>query len=71
MNVEDLKHIFKPQYDAIATKDTHPKLFFMLIDGDHRLVERYPSDKDLAGLVPMLSSFTYAGTDGVMPRFVK
>jgi len=47
-----------------------PKLWFMLRDGDHQMIERHPAD-DLAGLLPMLDSFRYAGSIDNVPRFVK
>jgi hypothetical protein len=68
MTLEDLKYIFQPQIEVIGTTDA--KLWFMLRDGDHTLVERHPVD-DLAGLLPLLDSFQYAGSIGNMPRFVK
>lgn len=65
MILEDLEHIFKPQVDEGTTK-----LYFMLIDGDHKLMERHPAD-DIKSLIPMLSCFQYAGTEIRIPRFVK
>lgn len=64
MIIEDLEHIFKPQIDLGETK-----LCFMLIDNGYKTVERH-SATDLAGLLPMLDSFTYAGNNA-MPRFMK
>jgi hypothetical protein len=65
MTLEDLEYIFEYQ---IA--DGTEKLYFMLIDGDRMpVIERHPAD-DLEGLLPMLSSFEYAGNE-VMPRFKK
>jgi hypothetical protein len=68
MTVEDLEHIFRVQIEQ--SLDHTVKLFFMLQDGDHKMIERHPAD-DLAGLVPMLSHFQYAGNEGNIPRFVK
>jgi hypothetical protein len=66
MNTEDLEHIFQNQI-AEGTE----KLYFMLKDGDCMpMIERHPAD-DLAGLLPMLSSFEYAGGTANMPRFIK
>jgi hypothetical protein len=43
----------------------------MLVDGDAMpVIERHPAE-DLAGLLPMLSSFEYAGAPAGMPRFQK
>ena len=68
MTVEDLEYIFQPQIEQCLATDT--KLWFMLRDGDHKMIERHPVD-DLAGLLPLLDSFQYAGSIGNMPRFVK
>ena len=68
MNLDDLQYIFKQQLDQ--TKDSNVKLFFMLIDGDHKVVERHPAN-DLESLLPMLDSFQYSGCDGNIPRFAK
>ena len=68
MTPEDLEYIFQPQIEQCLATGT--KLWFMLRDGDHTLVERHPVD-DLAGLLPLLDSFQYAGSIGNMPRFVK
>jgi hypothetical protein len=65
MTVDDLKYIFKPQFDEGTTK-----LYFMLVDGEHKLVERHDA-KDIESLLPMLDCFQYAGAEGRMPRFVK
>ena len=66
MTLEDLEHIFEYQID-----EGTEKLYFMLIDGDRLpLIQRHPAD-DLAGLLPMLSSFEYAGSGAGMPRFRK
>ena len=42
----------------------------MLVDGDRLPVIHLHLAEDLAGLLPMLSSFEYAGNE-VMPRFCK
>jgi hypothetical protein len=68
MNIEDLQHIFKPQLDQI--KDSSVKLFYMLTDGDHTLIDRHPAD-DLENLLTLLDSFQYHGSEGSIPRFVK
>ena len=66
MTIEDLQHIFQKQI-AEGTE----KLYFMLVDGDAMpVIERHPAE-DLAGLLPMLSSFEYAGAPAGMPRFKK
>jgi hypothetical protein len=68
MTVKDLEHIFRVQIEQSLNNTV--KLFFMLQDGDHNVIERHPAD-DLLGLVPMLSHFQYAGNEGNIPRFVK
>ena len=66
MTIEDLEHIFQNQIE-----EGTEKLYFMLADGDRLpVVQRHPAD-DLAGLLPMLDSFQYAGSDAGMPRFTK
>jgi hypothetical protein len=65
MILEDLQHIFKPQVDEGTTS-----LYFMLIDGDHKVIERHPTN-DIATLLPMLDSFQYSGTVERVPRFAK
>ena len=65
MILEDLAYIFKPQIEEGTTK-----LYFMLIDGEHKVIERHDAS-DMASLVPMLDNFQYAGTEGRMPRFVQ
>ena len=68
MTVEDLEHIFRDQIEQSMNHTV--KLFFILQDGDHKMIERHPAG-DLAGLLPMLSHFQYAGNAGNIPRFVK
>jgi hypothetical protein len=66
MTIEDLEYIFQNQIEEGTTK-----LYFMLVDqGKMPIIERHPSD-NLAGLLPMLDSFHYAGSGSGMPRFVK
>jgi hypothetical protein len=66
MTLEDLEHIFQNQIE-----EGTEKLYFMLADGDRLpLIQRHPSD-DLAGLLPMLGHFQYAGSGAGMPRFKK
>jgi hypothetical protein len=66
MTLEDLEHIFQNQIE-----EGTEKLYFMLADGDRLpLIQRHPSD-DLAGLLPMLGHFQYAGSGAGMPRFQK
>ena len=72
MTLEDLQHIFQKQIE-----EGTERLYFMLIDDvdpvtDKQtiVIERHPSD-DLAGLLPMLDSFQYAGSGAGMPRFRK
>ena len=65
MILEDLQHIFQPQIS-----EGTDKLYFMLVDGDTRIVERHPAE-DMDSLLPMLSSFEYHGTEARVPRFVK
>jgi hypothetical protein len=66
MTLEDLQYIFDHQIE-----EGTEKLYFMLVDGDRLpVVERHPAD-DLAGLLPMLDCFHYAGSGAGMPRFKK
>ena len=66
MTLEDLHHIFDYQIE-----EGTDKLYFMLVDGDRLpVIERHPAE-DLAGLLPMLDSFHYAGSGAGMPRFTK
>jgi hypothetical protein len=66
MTIEDLEHIFQNQIE-----EGTEKLYFMLKDGDAMtVIERHPAE-DLAGLLPMLTSFEYAGGTANMPRFTK
>ena len=66
MTLEDLQHIFDRQIE-----EGTEKLYFMLVDGDRLpVVERHPAE-DLAGLLPMLDCFQYAGSGAGMPRFKK
>jgi len=66
MTIEDLEHVFQNQIEEGTTK-----LYFMLKDGNAMpIIDRHPSD-DLAGLLPMLDSFHYAGSGAGMPRFTK
>ena len=66
MTLEDLEHIFQNQIE-----EGTERLYFMLRDGDAMpVIERHPAD-DLAGLLPMLDSFHYAGSGAGMPRFTK
>ena len=65
MTLEDLAYIFKQQIAEGTTL-----LYFMLVDGDYKLVERHPAE-DMESLLPMLDSLQYVGTEARMPRFVK
>jgi hypothetical protein len=66
MTFEDLEYIFQNQIE-----EGTEKLYFMLKDRDAMtVIERHPAN-DLAGLLPMLSSFEYAGGTANMPRFTK
>ena len=65
MTLEDLEYIFDRQIE-----EGTEKLYFMLVDGDRLPVIHRHLAEDLAGLLPMLSSFEYAGNE-VMPRFRK
>ena len=65
MTLEDLTHIFQKQIDEGTTR-----LYFMLIDGEYKIIERHSAD-DIASLLPMLSDFTYDGSEEKMPRFIK
>jgi len=72
MTLEDLEYIFQNQIE-----EGTDKLYFMLVDDvdpvtDKQtiVIERHPAD-DLEGLLPMLSSFEYAGSGAGMPRFTK
>jgi hypothetical protein len=65
MILEDLEHIFKNQVNEGTTS-----LYYMLIDGDHKLIQRHPAD-NIDALLPMLDSFQYSGTVERLPRFSK
>jgi hypothetical protein len=65
MILEDVEHIFKPQID-----EGTDKLYFMLIDGEHKMIERHAAN-DLATLVPLLDAFQYIDTIERVPRFSK
>ena len=66
MTIEDLEHIFQNQIE-----EGTEKLYFMLRDGAAiPSIQRHPAE-DLAGLLPMLDSFDYAGSGAGMPRFTK
>jgi hypothetical protein len=66
MTLEDLEHIFQNQIE-----EGTEKLYFMLRDGAAiPSIQRHPAE-DLAGLLPMLDSFHYAGSGAGMPRFTK
>jgi len=71
MQLEDLEHIFKSQIEAGASAGVPDMLlWFMLIDGEHQMIDRHAMN-DLEGLLPMLSSFQYIGNAGNVPRFTK
>ena len=65
MILKDLQYIFKPQVDEGSTK-----LYFMLVDGEHKVMERHDAS-DIESLVPMLDSFQYAGTEARIPKFIQ
>ena len=65
MILEDLEYIFKTQVNEGTTS-----LYYMLIDGDHKLIQRHPAD-NIDTLLPMLDSFQYSGTVERLPRFTK
>jgi hypothetical protein len=65
MILEDLEHIFKNQVNEGTNS-----LYYMLIDGDHKLIQRHPAD-NIDTLLPMLDSFQYTGTVERLPRFTK
>ena len=64
MQIEDLEHIFERQIREGTTS-----LYFMLVDGDSKLVARHDADK-IEDLLPCLDCYQYDGDD-VMPRFIK
>lgn len=64
MQIKDLEYIFKKQIDEGADS-----LYFMLIDGDSKLIQRHPAN-NLEDLLPCLDCYQYAGAE-VMPRFIK
>ena len=68
MTVEDLEHIFQ---DQLA--HDYPWVFCMIADSaskrDIKLQVIKHARADLAGLLPMLDSFRYAGLSSKMPRF--
>ena len=68
MTINDLQYIFQPQIELCYPTDA--KVWYMLQDGDHTVIERHPAD-DLGGLLLMLDNFRYAGTRNNVPRFVK
>ena len=63
MILEDLEYIFEPQL-----KEGTAKLYFLLEDKDYKVVEHHPAD-DIGSLLPMLSNFSYSGTNAKMPKF--
>jgi hypothetical protein len=65
MILEDLEYIFKPQVN-----EGTDSLYFMLIVGEYKLIQRHPSN-DMTSLLPMLDSFQYAGTQDRIPRFMQ
>jgi hypothetical protein len=65
MILEDLEYIFKPQVN-----EGTDSLYFMLVDGDHKLIQRHPAD-NIDTLLSMLDSFQYSGTVERLPRFTK
>jgi hypothetical protein len=65
MILEDLAHIFKPQINEGTTS-----LYYMLVAGEYKLIQRHPSN-DMTALLPMLDSFQYGGTVNKMPRFIQ
>jgi hypothetical protein len=65
MTIDDVKHIFKDQISSGTDK-----LWFMLCDKDYQLIERHNPD-NLDELTILLDNFTYCGSNGDMPRFVK
>jgi hypothetical protein len=65
MILKDLEYIFKNQVNEGTTS-----LYYMLIDGDHKLIERHPAN-NMDTLLPMLDSFQYSGTVERLPRFTK
>jgi hypothetical protein len=67
---EDLEHIFQSQIEAGRNANTDMLLWFMLIEGEHKVIERHPMN-DLEGLLPMLDCFQYAGNVGDCPWFMK
>lgn len=65
MTIDDIRYIFESQ---IASGEE--KLWFMLIDGNYKLVERHPAEK-IDDLVFLLDNFIYSGNENNIPRFSK
>lgn len=65
MKLEDLEHIFKNQIN-----EGTDSLYYMLIEGDYKLIQRHPA-VNIGELLPMLDSFQYSGTVERLPRFTK
>lgn len=71
MTLEDLQHIFNPQIEAANIAGIPDMLVqFMLVDGTYQLIERHSMHK-LEEVLPMLSSFQYAGSTNNTPIFIK
>lgn len=72
MILEDLAHIFKPQFDEGTTE-----LYYMVEDKFYTETESKTatvfrhSASDLESLLPFLDSLQYVGIKGRMPRFTK
>jgi hypothetical protein len=65
MLLEDIDYLFKQQID-----DGEQRLYFMLIDGDYKLIERHPVERR-DELAATLDSFVFDGYSGKLPRFRK
>jgi hypothetical protein len=71
MTLEDLQHIFSQQIESAKEANiSDTKLYYILVDGEFKMVDRHPMNK-LEELLPVLSSFQYVGSSNNMPRFIK
>jgi len=71
MTVEDLEHIFRHQLHPEKPEEREENLYYMIIEGSTKLVNRFDYNKGFDQLLPLLDNFIFEGYKDRMPYFVK
>jgi hypothetical protein len=71
MIVEDLEHIFRFQLHPDKPEEREEKLYYMMIEGNTKIIDRFDYNEGLDKLLPALDNFVFEGYKDRMPVFIK